>query len=138
MNGPLWARMNFQKRWSPATLRTARVPTGPGVYAWYRAGIPVYVGKAASLKRRLVTEHCDTRCDLSRSAFRRNVGEMLGIATMAQMKARPSVLSASQVAPVSAWIDACEAAWIECDTEADAKHLEDEMKAEWKPTLTKR
>ena len=39
--------MNAQPRRDARTLTRADVPPNYGVYAWYRDGSPVYVGKAA-------------------------------------------------------------------------------------------
>jgi hypothetical protein len=36
------------------------------------------------------------------------------------------------------WIDGCEVAWIACPTPRAAKDLERDMKAEYKPPLTRR
>ncbi|HVE46426.1 MAG TPA: hypothetical protein VNA57_06730 [Acidimicrobiales bacterium] len=117
------------------------VPTQPGVYAFYRDGEPVYVGRAIAsggLQRRMKTQHLKTGNDLSWSAFRRNVAEHLGIAPSTVTKQRPPQLTEEQVAPVNDWIGGCEVRWISCATEAEATQLEIDLKNEWKPPLTKR
>ena len=138
MTGPLWSAMNKQMRHAAHSINPSNVSDAPGVYAWYKNGQPIYVGKGTSLRRRIIKEHCDTGCDLSRSAFRRNVGEHLGVATMSIMKLRPPTLNATKVLPVTNWIKACEVAWIVCVDADGAAQLEADMKAEWMPPLTKR
>jgi hypothetical protein len=136
---PHWAEMDSRPRHRVADLNVARITKGPGVYAFYRDGAAVYVGKAESgLRRRLERQHLDVGRDLSWSAFRRNVAEMLGVAPTSITRARPPVLTDSEVAPVVAWVRACEVAWIECSNAAASAALETALKSEWKPSLTKR
>lgn len=124
-----------------AGFDTSLLPPDPGVYAFYREGRPVYVGRsiaAGGLKRRLVTEHLRTDNDLSWSAFRRNVAEFLNVGPAAVTRQRPPRLTPEQVAPVVAWVQECELRWIACTSQAVAAALEEQLKAEWKPPLTKR
>ena len=110
------------------------------MYTWYREGKAVYAGVAAGqhgLKGRLWT-HLSTSNDLSGSAFRRNVCELLGVATVATARLRPSAISPAQAAQVTAWIRGCELAWVECATDREAKELEAALLAEWKPPLNRR
>lgn len=136
-----WARMHRQPAHTVAGFNPAHVPPQPGVYAFYRDGKPVYVGRAIAsggLQRRLKTQHLKTGIDLSWSAFRRNVAEYLGIAPSTLTRRRPPQLAEEQVAPVNDWIAACELRWIACATKQEAADLEDRLKAEAKPPLTKR
>lgn len=89
------------------------------------------------MKSRLGT-HLDTGLDLSRSAFRRNVLEHLGIATVATARQRPTALTSEQVAPVNQWIRECELEWIECSSDQEAKLLEVELLTEARPPLNRR
>lgn len=50
--GP-WQRMDAQHRRSFKTLAASEVPEGAGVYAVYRDGRRMYVGKANSLRSRV-------------------------------------------------------------------------------------
>lgn len=50
----------------------------------------------------------------------------------------PVRLDDEQVTVVRAFVVSCVVAWIECDSQADAIQLEDDMKREWVPPLTKR
>lgn len=139
--GRLWMTMNSQPRRSASTLSKDRVPATPGVYAWYRDGEAIYVGRAVGaggLRGRVWKEHLDTGNDLSRSSFRRNVCEHLGIAATSRTRLRPTVMETREVAQVNEWIRQCEVAWISCSSDGDAIELEDRMKHEWKPLLTKR
>lgn len=76
--------------------------------------------------------------DLSRSSFRRNVCDHLGIADTTVTKARPTRLTADDVEPVNAWIRECEVAWVEFDTVDEAKDFERKLLAEWMPQLSRR
>jgi hypothetical protein len=87
MTGPLWTSMNAQPRRHAAELRKHELPDEPGVYAWYRDGDAIYVGKADSLKDRLA-RHLGRGRVMTSSAFRRNVAEHLGISTATLIKSR--------------------------------------------------
>src|SRR5437879_2973325 len=114
--GPLWASMNARPRASASTLQRAAIPNKPGVYAWYRDGEPVYVGRAIGqdgLRRRLWTDHLGTTADISRSSFRRAVSVVVGVAPN-RKKVRPSPYTAEGVQPIREWIVGCEVAWLAC------------------------
>lgn len=137
--GPLWQRMHRQPRVSASTITRADIPTSPGVYAWFRDGEPVYVGRAKAtggLRKRLAGNHLKLGPDLSKSAFRRNVCESIGVADTAITRFQP--LTPDQTETVNAWVRGCEIAWIECSTPDEAADLETDLKNEWKPPLTKR
>lgn len=84
--GPLWQRMNEHPRVPASTFSANQVPTDPGVYAWYRDGAPVYVGKAGDLNQRVWKNHMGRGVVMTGSAFRRNVSQHLGIATAADIQ----------------------------------------------------
>jgi hypothetical protein len=128
-----------QPRLSASSITRSEIPTSPGVYAWFRGGEPVYVGRAKAkggLRRRLAGNHLKVGPDLSKSAFRRNVCESLGVADTSITRVQP--LTPDQTEIVNAWIADCEIAWIECPTPDEAADLETDLKNEWKPPLTKR
>ena len=136
-----WARMDSQAGYPVRGFDPSLVPSQPGVYAFYRDGKPIYVGRAIAsggLQRRLKAQHLKTGNDLSWSAFRRNVAEHLGIASSTVTKQRPPQLTEDQVAPVNDWVAGCEIRWIACATEDEAAQLEVDLKNERKPPLTKR
>ena len=137
-HGPLWDRMDGQRRWRARLLSASEVPRRPGVYAWYRQGRAVYVGKADELCGRAWGNHMGNGASMGSSAFRRNVAEHLGFGTSADIKEQRVRLAANQLAEVRSWILRCSVAWIECGTIADAVRLEKAMKLEWIPPLTKR
>jgi len=114
------------------------VPEEPGVYAWYRGGIPVYVGKADDLRDRAWKRHMGQGRTLRTSAFRRNVAEHLGFGSANDLLQGMVVLDPSALASVRKWILGCELGWIVCATPAAAISLERRMKAEFLPLLTKR
>jgi excinuclease UvrABC nuclease subunit len=132
-----WSKMHEQPRRPIAGLSQADLPVSPGVYAFYREGEAIYVGKAASLRARLWTNHLRRGASMTNSAFRRNVAAHLGIASSADIKARRYVTTVDEAARVSAWIAECELAWLECDSELEAVLLETALKSEVKPPLTK-
>lgn len=138
VGGPLWKRMHGRPRIPLRDLVEADTSTKPGVYAFYRSGRPVYVGKAKALSGRLWRNHLSGGSSMTNSAFRRNVAEKLGIASAADIKARRYVTTKDDANEVSKWIAPCHVAWIECATEEAAIRLEVAMKREWMPPLTKR
>ncbi len=96
-SGELWRRMNPRPSFAVRDLRAQTAPRAPGVYALYRQGKAVYVGRAVTrggLRQRPRT-HTARRVDLSHS-------------------------------------------WLACTTVEEAKALENAMKSDWKPPLTKR
>ena len=139
--GNLWQRMDGQPRYAAASLLGKDVPTRPGVYAWYHDGQAVYSGRALGddgLHGRIWKNHLRTGVDLSRSSFRRNVCEHLGIAPTSRTTIRPTVMTTSEIEPVNRWIRECDVTWIECATASEAEALEKDLHAEWKPPLSKR
>lgn len=133
--------MNIQPRHAAGQLSRRDVPTAPGVYAWYRDGKPIYSGRAIGkrgLQERIWGNHLKTGHDLSRSSFRRNVCEHLGIAPTSKTTIRPTVMTAADVEPLNRWIGGCEVAWIECDSPSEAETLERRLHAEWMPPLSRR
>jgi hypothetical protein len=133
--------MDRQLRRAARDLSRREVPTSPGVYAWYRDGEAVYAGRAVGadgLRERVWSTHLKRGTDLSRSSFRRNVCELLGVAPTATTRIRPSVMTVEDVEPVNRWIRECAVTWIECTSVADATRLEKELLAEWMPPLSRR
>ncbi len=137
VGGLLWDNMSRENRRSASDLRQAEIPKEPGVYAWFREGLPIYVGKASSLRRRVGGNHLGKGVCLTGSAFRRNVAEHLGIATSADIKAKRREISRKEADAIGIWISNCQVTWIVCDSEFDACSLEDRMKQEYQPPLTK-
>lgn len=130
--------MTEQPRIPMATLRARALPSLPGVYSLWRDDEAIYVGKAKSLTQRLGGAHRGRGTSMTNSALRRNVAELLGIATSADIKALRYRPTSRDAARVVAWLDGCDVAWIRCETEKDALHLERDLKREWQPRLTKR
>lgn len=114
-----WEQMNAKAPARPgSSLTSADVPQSLGVYAWYRDGQPIYAGRALGAKGlndRVWRNHLATGPDLSRSSFRRNVREHLGIAGTTVSRIRPTRLSTDDVQPINVWIRECEVAWIGFD-----------------------
>ena len=99
------------------------------------------MGKAAvadGVRGRVWKNHLQTGNDLSRSSFRRNVCEPLGIAPTSRTTIRPTVMTTDVVAQVNEWIRGCDVAWQVCASKTEAEDLEERLKREWKPPLTKR
>lgn len=140
--GTSWSTMDPQPRRGATAITGSRVvPSEPGVYAWYRDGDAVYLGRAIGedgLRGRVWADHLRTGNDLSRSSFRRNVCDHLGIAPTSRTTIRPTLMTAADVEPINEWIRGCQIAWIECESDGAASKLESAMKAEWKPPLTRR
>jgi hypothetical protein len=120
-----------------STLTKVDIPTSAGVYALYRRGQPIYVGKATSLQTRVWKNHSGRGRGMGTSVLRRNVAERLGIAAANDIKGGAYRPTAEETARVRRWLEGCEIAWRECESEASAKLIEAEMKAEYLPPLTK-
>ncbi len=134
---PTWKDMDAAPRHRPADLTRASVPTDPGVYAWYRRGKRMYVGKADSLRARVWGNHLGQSRRIAGSAFRRNVAEHLGYGTPADIKERRVKLTDEQLAGLRSWIFGCRVTWLTCATIAEARALEVALKLEHMPPLTK-
>lgn len=137
----LWEQLNARPRRLGSSLTAADVPKNLGVYAWYRDGQPIYAGRAVGangLHGRVWKDHLAKGPDLSRSSFRRNVCEHLGIADTTVSRIRPTRLSSIDVEPVNVWIRECEVAWLEFDTADEASDYEVSLLAEWMPPLSRR
>lgn len=137
-HGPLWDRIDAEPRRLATELAKRDLPTTAGVYAWYRGGRAVYVGKGDELQDRVWRRHMGQSRSLHTSSFRRNVAELLGFGLADDIYRKRVRLTDEQRADVRAWILTCSVAWIECPTSADARRLETNIKAEWLPPLTKR
>jgi hypothetical protein len=77
----LWDELNTGPRHRVDGLTRAGISRSPGVYALYRDGAAVYVGKAKRLDDRLRAKHFGRGRSMTNSALRRNVAELLGIAS---------------------------------------------------------
>src|SRR5689334_20255326 len=96
---PAWMRMIELPRVAVPEIEVSSIPSGPGVYAWFRSCDPIYAGKASGaggLRERLV-EHLGVGLDLSRSSLRRNVAEHLLSVPTSVSRQRPSALTADNV-----------------------------------------
>lgn len=129
-----WESVRSQRRNLAGSLNRAQIPTGPGVYAWFRDGECVYLGKASSLRPRLAT-HLATSLDLSRSTLRSWVAvRELGL-ERAYTRQRPSAMTPEQVGVVTAWIHHCELTWVETESASSAAALESALLAQWRPPI---
>lgn len=131
---PEWSNLLAKPRRLATEVRRSDVPERPGVYAWFRDGECVYIGKASDLRSRLGT-HLGTSLDLSRSTLRSWVAvRELGLARE-YTRRRPTVMTNEQVAVVNAWIRGCELAWMNSDTREDAAALEARLLAAHRPPI---
>lgn len=112
------------------------IPDGPGVYAFYRDGARQYVGGTKSLARRVRDEHLSRGPAARNSALRRNVAELLGIATADELRRGGVRLREADIARIANWLRACEVGWQECATEAEARALATQLKREYLPPLS--
>lgn len=132
-----WATMNARRRLAVPDLTRTDLPKAPGVYAFYRDGKAVYVGKATMPRDRVWKRHCGGGKSMRSSAFRRNVAQHLGIASADDIyrgRYRPSTIDLERV---RAWIEECELAWMATESEPDAVALEAALKSEAMPPLTR-
>jgi hypothetical protein len=131
-----WAQLEQAPRRRAGDLRLADVPRDPGVYAWFRDGRCVYVGKASSLRRRLST-HVRTSPDLSRSTLRATVAVRELTITRATARARPSVITPEQASVINRWLEECDIAWVTCTSPRTADELERLLRRERMPELNR-
>jgi excinuclease UvrABC nuclease subunit len=137
IDGPLWKLMHASPRRGVRELTKTDIPEDPGVYAWYRDGEAIYVGKADCLRTRLWSKHLGRGPVMTGSAFRRNVTQELDLAKANDIKTKAYEPTAGEVRAVRAFIEDCEVAWVTTDTKAHALRLESRMKREWRPRLTR-
>jgi len=133
-SSPEWDAVLARPRQSAATVQRGDLPKAPGVYAWFRDGECVYLGKASNLRSRLGT-HLGTSLDLSRSTLRSWVAVRELNLTREYTRRRPTVMTDGQVAIVTQWIRGCDLAWITTASSADATSLEDQLLAAWRPPI---
>ncbi len=136
---PLWARMDAASRQGTGAVAGAEVPAEPGVFALYRNGAAVFLGRAPAdggLRERVYDRHLATGPDLTASAFRRNVATRLKVADVEEVRSRP--LTKAEVSRVNRWVAGCDVAWLTCADDDEATTLEHQLKAEFRPPLTKR
>src|SRR4051794_24338746 len=120
--------MDAQPRRAMKDLSASDLPTAAGVYALYRQGERMYVGKGGALRDRVGKKHSGRGGVLTGSAMRRNVAEYLGIGTASDIKERRYQPDAAELDRVREWLDGCDIAWVECPDEPAAVALEGEMK----------
>lgn len=133
-----WADLDAAPRHDPNTLTGESVPRDPGVYAWYRDGERVYVGKADMLYNRVWGNHLSHGRRPTQSAFQREVAELLGHGSAAAIKSGKVRLSGPQLTEVRTWILGCQVAWLVCSGVFAAGTVEGRLKAEFQPQLIKR
>lgn len=132
-----WRDLDALERRPVPNVTRAGIPVEPGVYALYRDGAAMYIGKATSLRARLWSCHLRTGKSMANSAMRRNVAQFLDIARAADIKTRRYLPTNDDARRVTEWIRACELVWVECESEGAARAVEDALKREWKPPLTR-
>lgn len=130
-----WQEIRRVARVPASALSPRDIPTSPGVCVWFHGDEPVYIGEAGGefgLRQRLM-DHLATGSDLSRSTLRATIAVVeLGV-DRSTARARPSVLTADQIAAVNAWLSSCEVGWIECSTSSDAHAMKRTLLNSWRP-----
>ena len=126
--------MLTQPRHSASVVQRRDLPEDPGVYAWFRGGECVYLGKASNLRSSLGT-HLGTSLDLSRSTLRSWVAVRELHLAREYMRRRPTVMTNEQVAIVTQWIRSCDFTWIISASGAEAATLEAKLLAAWRPGI---
>lgn len=135
MTTPTWDYIRSLPR-QPASLDTVRsAPPGPGVYAWFRDGEIVYLGKASKLRGRLVT-HRRTSTRPGKSTLRATVGELTTGVPRATLRINGRYVP-DEAAAIDAWLDACELSWVETETNERALDLERALLTVWRPPLNR-
>jgi hypothetical protein len=134
---PTWSAIDELPRRAVLALATADIPSGPGVYVWFRHGEPVFLGVAGEdggLRQR-VRNDLSTGADLRQSVLRRRVAvAQLGIEPRTA-ELSPPAFTDDQVAVINDWLRACQLTWIECDSSEQSETLGRELLARHRPLL---
>jgi len=133
-SSPEWNALLARPRQSAATVQRRDLPDAPGVYAWFRDGECVYLGKASNLRSRLGT-HLGTSLDLSRSTLRSWVAVRELNLTREYTRRRPTVMTDGQVAIFTQRVRSCDLAWMTTASSGDAASLEARLLAVWRPPI---
>lgn len=131
---PEWDVVLERPRRPASEVRRADIPDRPGVYAWFRDGDCVYLGKASDLRSRLST-HLGTSLDLSRSTLRSWVAVRELDMTRERTRRRPTIMTSEQVAVVTSWIRGCDLAWVTAESKEEAAALESKLLTAWRPPI---
>lgn len=124
IGGPAWAALLAGPRRPARDL--GDIPPAPGVYAWLRDGVPVYLGRAKAkrgLRSRIGYDRLETEADLGRTGFRRAVAEHLGLPVDRR-------LDDAGLAAVNGWIAGCEVVWQAHPSSDSAMAAEAALRAE--------
>lgn len=105
-----------------AKLDLDEVPETPGLVAWFRDGVCIYLSASSNLRRR-ITEHLSTSQDLTRSNLRARVAvDVLGVD-----RARARRISQEQADAVAEWLRRCDVGWLVTDRRSDAARLRTQL-----------
>lgn len=133
-----WAKLLRQPALSGSEISADDIPPAPGVYTFIRRGEILYVGAANSLRSRIWGNHMSEGISMGGSAYRRNVTELFGTATAADIKERRYKTTERDAKHVTYWTHQSSIKWRACESREAAVDLERRLKAEWMPPLTKR
>lgn len=111
-----------------AKLDLDEVPETPGLVAWFRDGVCIYLSASSNLSRR-ITEHLSTSQDLTRSNLRARVAvDVLGVD-----RARARRISQEQADAVAEWLRRCDVGWLVTDRRSDAARLRTQLLERMRP-----
>jgi len=134
---PCWDELSQQERYAASAVVRADVPDQPGVYVWYLDAEPIYVGKAASLLKRVWGKHLALGPSMRSSSFRRNVANHLGISTPNAIYSGGYQPTAAELHAVRAFIERCHVTWLVLVSEQEAVSREHALLAEWRPPFNR-
>ncbi len=137
--GALWSELDRRPRIGFFSLRRSQVPAKPGVYAVYRQGARVYVGRACGkhgLQGRIATDNSNA-VGMHGSVLRRNVAQYLDIASADDIYTMNKLVSQEEARRVHEWVQACEVTWIVHYLRPQARRMEDQLRAEYTPPLAR-
>ncbi|GAA2175692.1 hypothetical protein GCM10009846_26560 [Agrococcus versicolor] len=133
-----WYTLLERPRLRVSSLEIGSVPNTPGLDVWMRDGEVVYLGSTSNLRGRVRT-HLSTSLDLSRSALRRHVGELLlGIPHSALRDRVAPPAGAHDVDVVASWLADCSLGWLECGSRMEARGTKVELLEMWLPVLQRK
>ncbi|RIJ76945.1 hypothetical protein D1871_08140 [Nakamurella silvestris] len=133
---PTWNQMRLLPRISTSVLATAEIPSGPGVFVWFRNGEPVQVGKATGPGglRRQLQPPTGAEPDDGASRWER-AGHRITTFGREQLAAiRRSVGSRTQAERVESFIAESSVAWLEMSDTTTTRAAWKALMTDWQPT----
>ena len=115
-----WQALLDRYRHPVAGFEVGVAPPTPGVYAFFRDGVPVFIGAASNLRGALQA-HLNLNGDVSAPTFRTNVARALG--------------AGADVGAADRYVGGCEVSWLRGSTADEMRLLAFAMLLSYRPAL---